>query len=299
VLEAKADTAPLSEGVGQAKDYAEKLQIRFAYSSNGKGVYAIDMTSGEEGEAAGFPSPQELWDRTFAEENAWRDRFAAIHYPDKGGSWQIRFYQDIAVSRVLEAIASGSDRILLTLATGRGKTSIAFQIIWKLFQARWNLSGQPRRRPRVLFLADRNNLADQAFNDFTAFAAFEDNALARIAPDDLRKKGRVPTNASVFLTIFQTFMSGSDVDGMPSPWFGQYPVTSKQELFLNFVLQHYVSTGVQELAIEKLTPLLQLRYQNSIADAVTDLGPPAEIGKVFAGFQKYLYEPQGGARVFP
>ena len=231
VLEAKADTAPLSEGVGQAKDYAEKLQIRFAYSSNGKGVYAIDMTSGEEGEAAGFPSPQELWDRTFAEENAWRDRFAAIHYPDKGGSWQIRFYQDIAVSRVLEAIASGSDRILLTLATGTGKTSIAFQIIWKLFQARWNLSGQPRRRPRVLFLADRNNLADQAFNDFTAFAAFEDNALARIAPDDLRKKGRVPTNASVFLTIFQTFMSGSDVDGMPSPWFGQYPVN-----FFDFIV---------------------------------------------------------------
>jgi type I restriction enzyme, R subunit len=111
----------------------------------------------------------------------------------------------------------------LTLATGTGKTSIAFQIIWKLFQSRWNLSSQPSRRPRILFLADRNNLADQAFNDFTAFAAFEENALARIEPDDLRKKGRVPTNASVFLTIFQTFMSGPPVDGKPSPWFGQYP----------------------------------------------------------------------------
>jgi len=127
------------------------------------------------------------------------------------------------VTRVLEAIASGQGRILLTLATGTGKTSIAFQIIWKLFQARWNLSGQPSRRPRLLFLADRNNLADQAFNDFTAFAAFEDNALARLEPDALRKKGRVPTNASVFLTIFQTFMSGPVVAGKPSPWFGQYP----------------------------------------------------------------------------
>lgn len=223
VVEAKPDTAPLSEGVAQAKDYASKLQLRFTYASNGIGVYAIDMASGEEGPVAAFPSPEELWARTFAEENAWRDRFAAIPYADKGGSWQIRFYQDIAVSRALEAIASGRDRILLTLATGTGKTSIAFQILWKLFQARWNLSGQPTRRPRILFLADRNTLADQAFNDFTGFAAFEDNALARLEPDALRKKGRVPTNASVFITIFQTFMSGSAPDGKPSPWFGQYP----------------------------------------------------------------------------
>jgi type I restriction enzyme R subunit len=223
VVEAKPDTAPLTEGVGQAKDYAAKLQIRFTYATNGRGVYSIDMDTGAEAEADGFPSPQELWDNTFAEENAWRDRFAAIPYPDKGGSWQIRFYQDIAVTRVLETISSGRDRILLTLATGTGKTSIAFQIIWKLFQARWNLSRQPSRRPRILFLADRNNLADQAFNDFTGFAAFEDNALARLEPDALRKKGRVPTNASVFLTIFQTFMSGPVVDGKPSPWFGQYP----------------------------------------------------------------------------
>lgn len=223
VVEAKADTAPLSEGVGQAKDYAAKLQIRFTYASNGKGVYAIDMDTGAEVAASGFPTPQELWQRTFAAENAWRDRFAAIPHADKGGNWQIRFYQEIAVTRVLEAVAAGRDRILLTLATGTGKTSIAFQIIWKLFQARWNLSGQPSRRPRILFLADRNNLADQAFNDFTGFAAFEDNALARLAPDALRRSGRVPTNASVFLTIFQTFMSGPPVDGRPSPWFGQYP----------------------------------------------------------------------------
>ena len=223
VVEAKADSLPLTEGVGQAKEYAAKLQLRFTYASNGKGIYAIDRETGEEGEAEAFPTPQELWQRTFAEENTWRDRFASIPYPDKGGSWQIRFYQEIAVKRVLEAIVSGQNRILLTLATGTGKTSIAFQILWKLFAARWNLSGEPSRRPRILFLADRNNLADQAFNDFTAFAAFEENALARIEPDDLRKKGRVPTNASVFLTIFQTFMSGPPVDGKPSPWFGQYP----------------------------------------------------------------------------
>ena len=98
VVEAKPDMAPFSEGVAQAKDYAGKLQVRFTYASNGLGVYAIDMSYGEEGPVAAFPTPEALWARSFAEDNAWRDRFAAIPYADKGGSWQIRFYQDIAVS---------------------------------------------------------------------------------------------------------------------------------------------------------------------------------------------------------
>lgn len=234
VIEAKAWNIALTEGVAQAKNYAGKLAVRFAFSSNGQGVYAIDMHTGSEGGGPlAFPSPDELWDRTFGAANAWRDRFAAIPTPDKSGSWSLRFYQEIAVNRVLEAIANGRDRALLTLATGTGKTSIAFQIAWKLFAARWNLSdwkkeGEPTRRPRILFLADRNTLADQAYNDFTSFQAFSDDALVRIAPDSIRKKGRVPTNGSVFFTIFQTFMCGPDKIGPdgkmhPSPYFGDYP----------------------------------------------------------------------------
>jgi type I restriction enzyme R subunit len=218
VIEAKAWDLPLTEGVAQAKDYAGKLAVRHTYASNGQGFYAIDMQDGTEGTVSRFPTPDELWQQTFAVENVWRDRFAAVPYPDKSGSWSIRYYQDIAVQNVLEAIAAGSKRILLTLATGTGKTSIAFQIAWKLFQARWNLSDwksatAPARRPRVLFLADRNTLATQAYNDFTSFVAFEDNALVRIKPESIRQKGRVPTNASVFFTIFQTFMSGPPKDG--------------------------------------------------------------------------------------
>jgi type I restriction enzyme R subunit len=189
VIEAKAWDEELTEGVGQAKNYAQKLSIRFTYSSNGQGFYGIDMLQAIEGTVAAFPTPDELWIRTFAKENAWRDRFAAVPYPDKTGSWQIRYYQEIAVQRVLERVADGADRILLTLATGTGKTSIAFQIAWKLFQTRWNLSREPSRRPRILFLADRNTLANQAFNDFNSFAAFEDNALVRIDPEIIRKKG--------------------------------------------------------------------------------------------------------------
>jgi type I restriction enzyme R subunit len=223
VVEAKAWDQELTEGVGQAKNYADKVAIRFAYSSNGQGIYGIDMQTGHEGEIPAFPTPDELWNRTFAKQNDWRDRFAAVPFPDKSGSWEIRFYQEIAVNRVLEKIAAGKDRILLTLATGTGKTSIAFQVAWKLFQARWNLGGEPTRRPRILFLADRNTLADQAINDFTSFNAFKEDALARVTPEEIRKKGKVTKNASLFFTIFQTFMSGPPKDGKPSPYFGDYP----------------------------------------------------------------------------
>jgi len=216
VVEAKAWDKELTEGVGQAKDYAGKLAIRFGYASNGRGVYGIDMQTGAEGERAGFPAPDELWNLTFAAPNAWRDRFAAVPFEDRGGFFQGRYYQDIAVERVLAALAEGRKRILLTLATGTGKTFIAFQVAWKLFHSRWNLSGEPTRRPRILFLADRNILADQAYN---AFSAFPDDALVRIAPDDIRKKGKVPKNGSLFFTIFQTFMSGPG----ETAYFGEYP----------------------------------------------------------------------------
>lgn len=232
VVEAKAWNEALTEGVAQAKNYAQKLAIRFAYSSNGQGIYEIDMKTGEEREISGYPTPQELWNRTFAEQDAWRDRFADVAYEDKGGTHPGRYYQDIAIERVLSAIAANQQRILLTLATGTGKTFIAFQIAWKLFHARWNLSREPSRRPRILFLADRNLLANQAYN---AFSAFAEDALVRIAPDEIRKKGKVPTNGSLFFTIFQTFMCensdskvltlANSVQKPATPYynFGEYP----------------------------------------------------------------------------
>ncbi len=188
VIEAKALDESLTEGVAQAKNYAGKLAIRYTYSTNGHSIYGIDMTKGKEGVLDQYPTPEELWSRTFAEANAWRDRF-------------------------------------LTLATGTGKTFIAFQIAWKLFHSRWNLSDwksgrEPSRRPRILFLADRNILANQAYN---AFSPFPEDALVRIEPEDIRKKGKVPKNGTLFFTIFQTFMSGPPKDGKPSPYFGEYP----------------------------------------------------------------------------
>ena len=221
-IEAKAWDKTYTEGVGQAKNYAAKLALRFAYATNGQQIYGIDMATGSEGDVAQYPSPEELWCQTFAEADAasavWRNRFAAVPFEDKGGSWTIRYYQEIAVDRVLDRVAAGHDRILLTLATGTGKTSIAFQIAWKLFKSRWTLARDGARQPRVLFLADRNNLAGQAFNDFNGFAAFDERALVRIKPDEITKTGKVPKNGAVFFTIFQTFMSGPG----GSPYFGEY-----------------------------------------------------------------------------
>ncbi|MGH6795740.1 MAG: EcoAI/FtnUII family type I restriction enzme subunit R, partial [Methylocella sp.] len=220
VIEAKRRGLPDTEGVAQAKEYAGKLQARFAYSTNGDGIYQIDMETGDERYVAVYPSPEDLWNQIFSQQNTWRDRFSEAPFEDKGGTWQARYYQHNAIENALEAIADGRKRILLTLATGTGKTLIAFQLSWKLFKSRWNLSGEPSRRPRILFLADRNILADQAYN---AFSAFPDDALVRIDPDEIRKRGRVPKNASIFFTIFQTFMSGRDAAGNSAPSFGDYP----------------------------------------------------------------------------
>jgi type I restriction enzyme R subunit len=228
VIEAKSDELSVGEGVMQAKQYAQKLHLETTYSTNGLEIYQICMKTGEERLVIDFLSPEMLWNKTFPKTDnlgddqaeAWREKFAAIPFETKSGSWELRYYQEIAIKNSLETIARGQNRILLTLATGTGKTAIAFQIAWKLYQTRWNLKLDGNRRPRILFLADRNILADQAYN---SFSAFPEDALIRIKPGEIRKKGKVPTNGSIFFTIFQTFMSGTGSDGSPAPYFGDYP----------------------------------------------------------------------------
>ncbi|MDD6001527.1 MAG: DEAD/DEAH box helicase family protein [Bacteroidales bacterium] len=226
VVEAKSDETDVSVGVPQAKQYAEMLQIRYAYSTNGDQIYFIDMgvkdahgnytVPSTEKFIDKFPSPQELWQMTFPIANIWRDRFNLEPY-NRGGNREPRYYQVNAINNVLGAVANGRNRILLTMATGTGKTYTAFQICWKLFQTKWNLHGADQR-PRILFIADRNILANQAVNDFEQFP---EDAMVRITPDELRKHhGKVPTARHLYFTIFQTFMC---TDGSGCQYYKQYP----------------------------------------------------------------------------
>lgn len=220
VLEAKAEGSYYTEGLAQAKDYATRLNLRYAICTNGVKYYMADL-QGKEGDITEVPTPEQLWEKLYAVEQKknqeafnWEQRFFNVPFETKGGSWELRYYQQNAINKVLKAVANDQKKILITLATGTGKTAVAFQIAWKLFQAKWNINKDGIRSPRILFLADRNILADQAFN---AFGAFEDDALKRIKPSEIKKEGKVPTNGSIFFTIFQTFMSGEE------PNFGQYP----------------------------------------------------------------------------
>jgi len=207
VVEAKSNELEVGEGVAQAKLYAEKLKLDYTYSTNGKEIYQICMKTGEEKLVDNYLSPDELWNEVYSDQNQWRDKFSSVPFEDKSGTWQPRYYQEIAVKNTLEAVAQNKDRILLTLATGTGKTAIAFQISWKLFHTRWNLNRDGKRRPRILFLADRNILADQAYN---SFSAFPEDAMVRIKPKEIKKKGKVPTNGSIFFTIFQSLMANDN-----------------------------------------------------------------------------------------
>jgi type I restriction enzyme R subunit len=214
VIEAKRFDLNYTEGVAQAVEYAKKLHAPYAYSTNGQKIRQINMLTGEEKDVANYPSPEELLKSLNEPANAWRDEFRSIPFENKGQS--VRYFAQIAVEKTLDAISTGDKRILLTLATGTGKTRIAFHIAWKLFQARWTITGDKKRRPRILFLADRNILANQAYNEFSAFT--EDERI-RVSPKSITKRKAVPMNANIFFTIFQTFMTGPE----DKPNFGDYP----------------------------------------------------------------------------
>ncbi|MDQ8192539.1 EcoAI/FtnUII family type I restriction enzme subunit R [Roseibacillus persicicus] len=212
IIEAKARHCPYTTGLGQAKDYAQRLNIRYTYATNGQKIYGVDMDEGVEGDVESYPTPEELWEMTFPQPKElykqeiadWKARFEAVPFALFKGQYLPRYFQHVAIEKTLDAIAAKQNRILLTMATGTGKTATAFHICWKLFQAKWNLKRDGQRSPRILFLADRNLLADQAFN---SFGEFDEDSLVRITPKDIKKKGKVPTNGSVFFTIFQSFMA--------------------------------------------------------------------------------------------
>lgn len=318
VIEAKKRDLPDTEGLQQAKNYAQKLDTPFAYSTNGLRIYQVEMKTGQENYIDRYPTPDELWNATFSQANQWRDKFAEVPFEDLNGTKELRYYQHNAVKNFLEALCQGKDRILLTLATGTGKTFIAFQIAWKLFQSRWTVkqfrdisNSNQSRRPRILFLADRNILANQAKLDFSAFP---DDALVRIDPAEIKKKGRVPKNASVFFTIFQTFMTGKDEDGNPTPKFSDYPPNffdliiidechrggAKDESSWRGILEYFspaiqlglTATPKKEINANTYTYFGDPVYTYALKDGINDgYLSPFKVRQIETSLDEYIYDP--------
>lgn len=160
VIEAKAEYLSPGAGLQQAKDYAEILGLKFAYATNGHSIIEFDYLTGLEQEISQFPAPSELWERLATSQNLDKDKQNRLLTPFNHLSGKSpRYYQEIAINRAVQAILQGKKRVLLTMATGTGKTVVAFQICWKLWSARWNRTGE-YRRPKILYLADRNILID-------------------------------------------------------------------------------------------------------------------------------------------
>jgi type I restriction enzyme R subunit len=172
VTEAKAEYKKAADGLQQAKDYAEILDLKFACATNGKEIIEFDFITGIERVIETFPSPGELWLRLRTAEKLTddtdADRFLTPANLTSGK--EPRYYQRIAIDRAVQAILQGRKRVLLTMATGTGKTDVAFQICWKLWFSKWNAKNDPTRKPRILYLADRNFLVnDPKDKTFSAF----------------------------------------------------------------------------------------------------------------------------------
>lgn len=212
IVEAKAEDKEITDGLEQVKDYAATLGIRYVYSTNGHGIYCFDMKAGRGEEVNGYHTPDDLFVMTY--DDVSDTQYRVLTEPYQIIKHRPRYYQENAIHAATKTISGGGNRVLLTLATGTGKTTIAFQIAWKLYQARWNKRGDDRR-PRILFLADRNILIEQAMGDFEPFG----DMAVRINGEAVRKSGKIPTNGSVFFSIYQA-MTGGPVD---NPYFRDYP----------------------------------------------------------------------------
>lgn len=172
IVEAKRESKQPHDGLGQAKEYAQMLGLKFAYATNGHGIIEFDFLTGKETSLDAFPTPDDLWSRLRRAEGIDDDGIAAAvltpyhHAP----GWKPRYYQEIAVNRSVQAILQKKRRVLITMATGTGKTYVAFQIAYRLWSMKWNTRGEPGRKTRVLFLADRGFLVDDPKDkDFAPF----------------------------------------------------------------------------------------------------------------------------------
>lgn len=233
IIEAKKESLSPTSGLEQAKKYGKLLKLQIVYTTNGKQTYEFDMLTGKGRYIERYPTPEELYQHINAPKGNLRERIINQPYSSEDGR-KPRYYQELAINKAIEAITKGQERILLTLATGTGKTFIAFQLVYKLYQARWNVDGADRR-PKILFLADRNILADQAINTFNPL----EKQLVKIDGSAIRKRGgKVPTNFNIYFAIYQAIAERENIDG----YYKDYP----QDFFDLIVIDECHRGGANE-----------------------------------------------------
>lgn len=204
IIEAKKKDLESTEWLEQVKEYGNILNLRFVYSSNWKQIYEFDLKTWKGDFIDNYPTPEELYKKVFSEINHTKEILLqeSFYLSER----KPRYYQEIAIQKIMESIWNWKNRILLTLATWTGKTVIAFQTVYKLLNAKWSLDGIWVRRPRILFLADRNILVDQAMNTFNPL----EKDIIKINWIEIKKRwGKVPTNANIFFAIYQALVGGS------------------------------------------------------------------------------------------
>jgi type I restriction enzyme R subunit len=303
IIEAKSEDKEVSDGLEQVKAYAQTLNIRYVYSTNGHGIYFFDMKTGRGEEVASYHRPDELFSMTFGELSEVQR--TVLTEPFQRSKFSPRYYQENAVNKALEAISAGEERVLLTLATGTGKTTIAFQTVWKLYQARWN-KRPGDRRPRILFLADRNVLVEQAMGDFNPL----ENEIVRINGDAIRKAGKIPTNGNIFFSIYQA-LTGGPAD---NPYYSDYPEDffdlividechrggAGKESNWRAVLDHF--TGATHLGltatpkrddnVDTYAYFGNPRYTYSLKDGIEDgFLTPFKVKRITTTMDRYMFHP--------
>ncbi|ENQ5154482.1 DEAD/DEAH box helicase family protein [Campylobacter jejuni] len=223
IIEAKKQNKDALDGLSQGIEYAKTLNVPFVYSTNGDKIYEYDLRVSRGEYIENFPSPNELFQRVYGNLKEWQYKLLTqreLYIPQK----TLRYYQKIAVDKVIEAIINNKNRILLTLATGTGKTTIAFALCYRLLEARWNKENKDQK-PKILFLCDRVSLRDQALGEFNAV----ESDCKVISAEEIRKNdGKIITNANVFFGIYQSLAANSKdqentQEEQESKFYLQYP----------------------------------------------------------------------------
>jgi type I restriction enzyme R subunit len=304
IIEAKSEDKEITDGLEQVKAYADCLNIRFVYSTNGHGIYFFDMQTGRGEMVEQFHTPEQLFSMTFAVLQP--KQLSAVQEPFQRTKFSPRYYQENAINAAVQSIAGGDQRVLLTLATGTGKTFIAFQIVWKLFQTRWNRRGD-ERRPRILFIADRNVLVEQAMGDFNPL----ENEIVRINGEAIRKAGKIPANGNIFFSIYQAMTGGPE----DKPYYKDYPSNffdliiidechrggAGKESNWRAVLDHFTAathlgltaTPKRDDNVDTYEYFGNPRYTYSLKDGIEDgFLTPFKVKRIQTTLDRYMFNPE-------